>query len=440
MTQQTGTISGTLQATIDGTPHTITLSGSIAPSGLTPPAAVDCVLSAWGPWVPDGAWSTCANNSQSRTETRSRTVTTAPANGGVACGPLAEQRTVTQACTVTPPNPGGNLVANWVAQMRRPVDGPGNRTAGYSTQRLMPNGKMFNFGGYSHDSLATNSVCERNAAANTVTVTVPHKAYPPSVPKQLTNRDNHYVIPYPDGTVLVSRGQPAAPVGKEWGVYKDGDWADIGGADGVPPGGTGDALRFVQNPAVAVIGNDGWVFGGDGGNPIDWLFRITHTPGAGFISKVWANNWGDPSFTGAERLRYVSNSGFAYNGAMYVYAGGLQPRTGPYQNGKTLYKIDVSGTAPVMSVVSVNTLPDGQRVEGEASVAVVDAANHRMICVSRSGDLVNVYDFVSSAWSLVDNTGRPSIPGNYPAGDFVPGVGTVMEFSDGSCWKFEVSL
>lgn len=74
-----------------------------------PPVPVDCVVSSWGPWVP-GAWSACAAGSQSRDETRIRTVLTPSANGGAACPALTETRTVTQACVapaVVVPNVGG---------------------------------------------------------------------------------------------------------------------------------------------------------------------------------------------------------------------------------------------------------------------------------------------------------------------------------------------
>jgi len=77
---------------------------------------VDCVLSSWGAWVPDSNWGPCVNGTQSRTETRTRTVVTAPANGGAPCGPLSEQRTVNQACTpVIETSPNGFTV---------PEDGP----------------------------------------------------------------------------------------------------------------------------------------------------------------------------------------------------------------------------------------------------------------------------------------------------------------------------
>lgn len=69
-----------------------------------PPVPVNCAVSQWGAWQP-GAWGACSNGTQSRTETRTRTITTQPANGGTACPALTETRTVSQACTVAPPPP-----------------------------------------------------------------------------------------------------------------------------------------------------------------------------------------------------------------------------------------------------------------------------------------------------------------------------------------------
>jgi hypothetical protein len=71
----------------------------------TPQAPVNCVVSAWSDWT-GGQWSACANGTQTRQETHTRTIVTQPANGGTACPVLTETRTATQACTVEPPPTG----------------------------------------------------------------------------------------------------------------------------------------------------------------------------------------------------------------------------------------------------------------------------------------------------------------------------------------------
>lgn len=68
---------------------------------LTPyaaPVPVDATVSAWSAWTV-GAWSTCVSGSQTRTETRTRTVITPASNGGIT-PVLSETRTATQACTM----------------------------------------------------------------------------------------------------------------------------------------------------------------------------------------------------------------------------------------------------------------------------------------------------------------------------------------------------
>lgn len=65
------------------------------------PDPVDCVVSEWSAWVP-GEWSACSNGTQTRTETRARTILTQPANGGGACPVMTETRTVSQACGSAP--------------------------------------------------------------------------------------------------------------------------------------------------------------------------------------------------------------------------------------------------------------------------------------------------------------------------------------------------
>jgi hypothetical protein len=77
------------------------LTISIAPP--PPPAAVDCQVSAWS-LASVTPWGACTAGSQTRTETWTRTITTQPANGGLACPALSETRTASQACVMPPPN------------------------------------------------------------------------------------------------------------------------------------------------------------------------------------------------------------------------------------------------------------------------------------------------------------------------------------------------
>jgi len=68
-----------------------------------PPAPVDAVVSAWSDWT-GGTWSACSAGTQTRTETRTRTIVTAAANGG-STPALSETRTASQSCVVEPPPP-----------------------------------------------------------------------------------------------------------------------------------------------------------------------------------------------------------------------------------------------------------------------------------------------------------------------------------------------
>ena len=74
----------------------------------TTPDPINCMVSAWGPW------STCVNGFQTHT----RTVTTQPAYGGIACPPLSE----TQACTVGPCVPPANMSIRYFGFSHSGVD------------------------------------------------------------------------------------------------------------------------------------------------------------------------------------------------------------------------------------------------------------------------------------------------------------------------------
>lgn len=78
-----------------------TLPASLVFGNLSAPP-VNCEVSAWSAWS-EGPWSACIDGSRSRTDQRTRTVVTQPANGGTACPALVESQTVTEACAPPPP-------------------------------------------------------------------------------------------------------------------------------------------------------------------------------------------------------------------------------------------------------------------------------------------------------------------------------------------------
>jgi hypothetical protein len=78
-------------------------SNEVSVAIAAPPAAVDCQVSAWT-LASVSPWGACNAGTQTRTETWTRTITTQPANGGLACPALSETRTASQACVMPPPN------------------------------------------------------------------------------------------------------------------------------------------------------------------------------------------------------------------------------------------------------------------------------------------------------------------------------------------------
>lgn len=87
---------------------------------------VNCTVSPWSAWS-GGAWSVCVNGSQTRQETRTRTVVTQPANGGLACPALTETRTASQACSATT----GAATLSWTPPTRRTNGTALTNLAGY---------------------------------------------------------------------------------------------------------------------------------------------------------------------------------------------------------------------------------------------------------------------------------------------------------------------
>jgi hypothetical protein len=78
------------------------------PQAPPPPEPVHCA-GTWSAWAPTGDWGACVGGTQTRTESRTFTVTTPPSGGGLACPASPETRTASQSCTVEPPPTTGTL-------------------------------------------------------------------------------------------------------------------------------------------------------------------------------------------------------------------------------------------------------------------------------------------------------------------------------------------
>jgi hypothetical protein len=91
----------------DGRVYVFQMAAGTPPPPPPPPPPpadpVDAVVSDWSAWM-GGDWSACSSGTQTRTETRTRTVLTPAQNGG-ATPALSETRTASQVCTVPPPPP-----------------------------------------------------------------------------------------------------------------------------------------------------------------------------------------------------------------------------------------------------------------------------------------------------------------------------------------------
>lgn len=102
------------------------------------PVPVDCVVSVWSAWSAWTAWAPISATQEQRTQMRTRTITTQPANGGAACPALSETNTETRAITVVPAVTASlstyqcrvvltamapDATTGWSAQFRRQTEG-----------------------------------------------------------------------------------------------------------------------------------------------------------------------------------------------------------------------------------------------------------------------------------------------------------------------------
>ncbi len=125
----------TITAWVGGSPvSTVVTVGSQPPP--PPPPPVDCQVSAWSEysytaWTPDAGSNP---PTESRTGTRTRTVTVQPANGGAACPPLSETITETRPAQPPPPPPNPCVVTPLTVQVLEwpVVTAGGNRKFRYT--------------------------------------------------------------------------------------------------------------------------------------------------------------------------------------------------------------------------------------------------------------------------------------------------------------------
>jgi hypothetical protein len=376
------------------------------------------------------------------TSTTASCTTTSAATGARTYSVVGRNATSTAAAastTVTwqpvPPVPAGMPTsADFILRASDPRGGDN----GYNTFKRLPNGKGITFGGFSHNRSGNNSVAVYDPMANSWQVVVPHTPWVDTTDVTgrsfLGNRDNHNTIVVGSRNEFwVMSGQRGMNLIGNWrGVLNTQSWSwqiNDDFTNFAPVG--GEVPNWINSAAGWIdLLNVGYIFGGaTSDNPYDGLIRIEPNPSgpAPYKFVKWADAWNKASFPGAEKLRYISNSHFVRNGKVYVYGGGYESRINNVRSpGRTLYEIDVM--APSMRAVSVNTLPDGQRVESEAILADRDPAKD--ILIATDGVRVNVYDFASGAWVNVPvNTAHdakrlsPSSDGAGRQGFWSPEVG-----------------
>jgi hypothetical protein len=262
--------------------------------------------------------------------------------------------------------------------------------------------------GMSHTPSENNAVVTYDPVTDSYAVRIPHTvaSWPSggdvSGRTFLGNRDNQsHIMVSARNELWVFPGQRGYDMtGNIAGVVDTSTWTwkNISDTWSLPqvsslgPTGWDAAAGFIEALNV------GFVFGPTA-NPNDMLVRFDSNPSATppFNTMVWSDVWGNPSFSGSEKLAFISGSWTVRNSKVYVYAGLHEDRAGVRTNSRVLYEIDVM--APSMTVYSVNNLPDGQRVDGPSVLA--DRNPVKDMLVVTNGTNVNVFDFVSRTWSSV---------------------------------------
>ncbi len=312
--------------------------------------------------------------------------------------------------SATPPPPGMATSADFVNRTSDPRGG----NSAYNSFRRLPDGRGIVFGGFGAVTAGNNAVAIYSPVANTWETALPNTpwVYGPVLPDgsqdargrtYLGNRDNHGAIISPTrNEAWFFRGQRTGLItGNETGQfnYVTKTWSHID--DSQVSFSPVEGWSYFSNPydgATAWIQeiDTGVIYTSQSGWSDGALTIIRPNPGHAQPYKAtvyWSIN--GPTFPGQVYLRYTSGSGFARRGEFYVYGGADVINS---SQSRLLYKINVDA-APVMSVIATNTLPDGQRVDGEAVLADWDPVKDQMIVTN--GKVVNVYDFASQAWVYV---------------------------------------
>lgn len=109
--------------------------GGTDPCTSTPlPTPVDCVVSAWSPFTVTVDWHPINATTEERTLTRTRTITTQPANGGAACPALTETTTETRPITTPTTAVITGVAQNAKCKFVLTASGPPDATGGWGIQ------------------------------------------------------------------------------------------------------------------------------------------------------------------------------------------------------------------------------------------------------------------------------------------------------------------
>jgi len=311
----------------------------------------------------------------------------------------------------------------------------------YNTFKRLPNGHGITFGGFSHDQSGNNAVLDYNPITDAAAIVVSNTPWVVAANVSgrsfLGNRDNQSTLVIDNKFWVMSGERGGNPVGNWRGILDPATWHWIYIDDTYNwPQVSGNAITDYENAAYGRIeALDLWyMFGGTkSGNPNDGLIRLERNAnGAPYRATEYRNTSGNPSFSGSQKLAYVSQSHWDRGTKLHVYGGTREDWTVTDGNGnwlrtsgRALYEIDVQ--APSMTLVSVNSLPDGQRAEGPAVFGYRDPA-HDLAVVS-DGKNVNVYSYALGAWFNVPvntaadvNRQSPSTDGAGRQGFYSPEV------------------